>query len=37
MIFLSIFLALAVIVVMNIVLFFRILQVDFLNKKGRSK
>jgi len=29
--------ALAVIVVMNIVLFFRILQVDFLNKKGRSK
>merc|ERR1712063_47288 len=29
--------ALAVIVLMNIVLFFRILQVDFLNKKGRSK
>jgi len=29
--------ALAVIVFMNIVLFFRILQVDFLNKKGRSK
>jgi len=29
--------ALAVIVLMNIVLFFRILHVDFINKKGRNK